>query len=1524
MKKGRFTNPYQILVCFLLFGFFFASNAQVAVPFSPRLESGSMEVRGDIIFVGNNILNRATQANPTEANTPYNGTQDNNALWMEYIDIDGDPSTFSSSSAGLNIADPACSQVRYAGLYWAATYPNERSTDPNAQFTGTPRLEDWNQIKFRIPGGNYVDLIADTAADPVGEEDDIIFNGYNYTNINNSFKDSPYICYKNVTNLVRSNTNPNGEYTVANVRATKGRRNGSSSAGWVLVIIYENPTESGKFISTFDGYAGLGPVSSVDVAVNGFRTLPTPFPVRARIGVGALEGDIGITNDQFRIKANSTASYTTLSTGFNPANNFFNSTITNNGLQVPTRTPYGTNTLGFDLDLFNLNNPTNSVLPNGETGATLRFTSTGDGYGSFLASFSVEIIEPEILLEKRVEDIAGNDITGLGVNLGQQLDYILSFQNRGNDDATNYTIRDVLPSNVTFIPGNLVLPPGVTYVFDAPTNTITFTIPNNLIEIGDPVSTIRMRVRVAENCFDFVDACTDLIENLAYSTYRGFFNSAVITDDPSVSDFDNCGFVTPGATNFLLDDLSSCSFDRTVQLCGANVLLDAGNNFDDYIWYRDVNENGTIDAGDIVLNDGNPDNDLSTLQVTQPGVYIVDKIVSDPCKGFQEVITVIPFGNTQTNPIIDLINDPTNTVEGEVVSCSVDGDLLPKVFLCGLNDTELIQINIPDAVSIIWQRLDEASCASSGDDCANKNGTCTWNQVSTGNSFLASDAGQYRLIINYQNGCFTRFYFNVFKNPLNPEFNKTDIICTTPGNITVTNMPATYEFQLLNAVNGTILVPYSANNGPSFAIANNGAYTIEMRQQDVVGGCIFLLEDIGVLRRDLQVEITTRDSDCNGLGAISISTLNVEPQYYYEILQGGVSVDTHGPSLDNNYTFQNLNPGVYNVLATTDDGCSFTQQVTINDVDNLTANAVPTKPIDCTDGVITVTGSGGVPNPDYLYAIWSYNAVELYADVASIPADVYQIENDFLFTAAQAGDYVFVVVDANNCAFFTNTATIGIAPNVVYDAPIITPEQCFGAEDGSFAITITNSHGYTLSYTLTNPDSSTVTNTSGSFTNLAQGDYFVTITQTSGGASCDLIENFTIGGPTEGLEGTAVLTQPYTCTQTGIIQAQNITGGTAPFDYSIDGVNFQTGPGAATFTDITTGNYTITIRDASGCTFVTDPIPVLPLNPPTDLNFTATTPNCPTQTSDVTVSVVNGNTPFTFSIVAPTTIVATSTSGNTATFNGLAPNTYTFRVLDDKGCSYEETFTIASVSPIDVVGQLVSNVSCFNGADGEALFTISGFGSGSYDYSITGPVPFSGSNQTNTTIPLTGLVAGFYQITVTDTVTNCSDTTTVEIAAPSAALALGMTVTQPTCSVDGNVQLTATDGWGGYTYELIYPDGSTTFTNSTGSFTGLSAPGNYTISVEDANGCSITDSFTINEAIAPVLEIVPNALCYTSAAGLTLTANVTAGGDGNYQYSLNGGTFTASNSFRTSSRYPYGSGQGWKQLYRYRIHNYSS
>lgn len=1458
--------------------FMYTGISQVKNDFDVRYEN---ELRGDLTFIANNIVNRDEGGNDPE--DPYNSTgwrsEYNDRLNMQYIDIDGDPSTFSSSSATLAVPDSDCSLIRYAGLYWSAVYRDNN------------RSSDFNQVKFRAPGGSYVDLTAD----------EILFDGDGDSDFGSY---APYACYKDVTSIVAGLANPDGEYFVANVRASSGDNvQGGVSGGWSLVVVYENPTLPGKYITTFDGYAGIKSGETVDIPFSGFTTLPAPFPVNAKLGVAALEGDNRIGGDQLAIRADSNASFTTLSNTANPSNNFFNSNITDEGVIQTNRNPNSVNTLGWDVDLFTIPNPSQSVIPNSETGATLRASSSQDKYDIFFTSLDVEIIEPLMNLAKTVEDIGGNDITGQGVNLGQYLDYVLTFQNVGNDDAINYTIRDVLPINVTLDESSITMPAGVTYTYDPATRTVLFTIPENIIEEGDPAGTIRMRVQVAENCFDFVDACTDIIQNLAYSTYEGAINSAQITDDPSVSEFNGCGFGTPGATNFLLDDLSACSFSRNVQLCGDNVLLDAGDNFDNYVWYRDENGNNTIDVGtDTVITDADSDNDPSTIVVTEIGTYIVDKQVADPCKDFQEIITVELFGSVQSNPITALINDTSNTIDGDIEICPNDGSELPEIFLCGLNDTELIQINIPDATSIVWEQLDETSCGASVDGCANTNAGCTWNTVDTGNDFLAENDGQYRLVINYQNGCFSRFYFDIYKNPLDPQYTSRDIICDTDGNITVTNMPLTYEFQLVNQSTGNVVVPYSSN--PSFDIANNGAYMVEMRQQGVTDGCVFVLDNIGILDRDFQVDVVPQDTDCNGLGEIAISVLNVEAQYYYEISSGGTVVDTFGPSNDNNYTFENLSDGVYDIAVSTDDGCAYTEQVTINDLTDLELNARISQHITCREGNIQMESSGG--QTPHVYAIWSYvdeNGVTQlsYPSVNDIPASEYQTSQ--IFDIYDPGDYTFVVVDRNNCYDISNTVSIEFRPAAEYNATTVTDVVCYGDASGAITFNLVDDNGFQLTYYLfdattfdeNNYDLTTAlaTNTSGYFPGLTDGDYAVVINQRKGSADCDYFEYASISAPSFALDADAVLTQDYTCLQDGIIEAQNITGGTAPYEYSIDGVNFGS---ASTFNNLTDGTYTVTVRDDLGCIFTTNAITIDPLDPPTDIDFTATNPLCPTFVSDVTLSVTGGEPNLVYELISPAGSAVNN--GNNNTFAGLAPGTYMFRVTDNDGCFYDESFTIAPVTEVSVSGQLVGNITCIGDNDGEIEYTVNNFNT-DYDYSVTGPANFSGTAETNGTISLTGLAEGTYSITVTDNFTNCTDTADVTIAAPPAAITAPITLTQPTCLADGSVNIAASGGWGSYTYEIISGPGGYTLPapQTSGLFSGLDIGGTYQFTVTDANGCVFTDDFVINEAIAPVLDIVPNNICYDDATGLTLTANITSGGDGNYEYNLNGGPFQSSNVF---------------------------
>ena len=204
--------------------------------------------------------------------------------------------------------------------------------------------------------------------------------------------------------------------------------------------------------------------------------------------------------------------------------------------------------------------------------------------------------------------------------------------------------------------------------------------------------------------------------------------------------------------------------------------------------------------------------------------------------------------------------------------------------------------------------------------------------------------------------------------------------------------------------------------------------------------------------------------------------------------------------------------------------------------------------------------------------------------------------------------------------------------------------SCFGESSGRIQFNLVDNNGYQLTFSLFDSDDQPLgENGSGSFSNLPEGDYRVVINQRKGSASCDYEENFSISAPSTAIQGDAVLIQDYSCLQEGIIEAQNVSGGTVPYEYSIDGINFipDTTANAHRFENLTDGNYTITIRDANDCTFVTNQIVIDRPNPPTDLTIVESQITCPAQTVNLTVNAINGTAPYTYSIIAPSTITPT-------------------------------------------------------------------------------------------------------------------------------------------------------------------------------------------------------------------------------------------------------------------------------------------
>jgi len=1360
MKKPTYFNTI-IVVLLLIFGL--QTFAQNYVPFTPRF---NQDVKGDIVLIGNNIL--GPDNNAFNDNTVYNHNVD-----MRYIDIDTDASTYSSSSADLTIDNPNCYRIIHAGLYWGAV-------------TNGP--ESITDVKLMGPTGGYQDVTGT-----------VIFEA-NGTSVDggNSFS---YACYADVTAIVTGLASDLGTYTVANVSSAQGETgsfdpyNGTGySAGWSLFIVYEDPTLPGKSITSFDGFSAIsvaGGNPTLDIPVSGFRTVPAPTPVRANFAFATLEGDSPILGDQLLLNG------VNLSTADRPATNFFNSSVTQlSATPVNDRNPNSTNTLGFDTGVMAVPNPGNTVIANDDTTATVRLETSGDTYFPYFFALAVDIIEPNIVLTKIVEDALGNNIGGQLVGLGDELNYVIGFQNTGNDDATNLIIRDILPINIVFnYPADIVsLPPGVTVQsYNPVTREIIFEVDNSVVEVNDPVSEIRFKVTVVESCSLLSDACSNIVTNQAYATYNGTLNPLFeITDDPSISSNTGC-LLTPSATNFLAD--LDCTFTEEVILCGDSVVLTAANGYDSYSW--STSPTGTPEIGTT-----------QSITVTSTGTYYSFNTATAPCQSIEQEYNVITFGANVPNPVLPYAD--------QIVTCPNDGKELPNIFLCGANDSRYIQTYITDATSIIWEKLDETSCPAVADqDCANEDATCTWNQVETGPDYLVDTAGQYRLTLNYEGGCFNQFYFNVYTNLLVPTVTSRDIICTTPGEIVVNDVPSGYEYSI-DGVN------YQASN--IFTITSPGIYTVYIRQVGVSPNpCIFTVPDVQIRERDFTVSTIITQPYCNGeLGSVHIAANDADPQYFFSIYQGATLINSVGPITASDYTFSNLNPGVYTVNVSTEDSCTFSDDIEIINPPLLTATAALTQPLTCTDGEITVYPEGGTP--PYFYFV---NSTTVFQTTPII-------------TVTSAGIYNITVVDSNNCSAET-TITVDAVPAPEFNVST-TDILCTDAGDvGTISFNVTNPNGNTLEYSI---DNGVTFFNSPIFTGLAAGNYEAVVQYTFGPDVCVTSPQTVTISAIDAIDGTVTLTAPYTCSSNGTITVSGVTGGTPPYMYSIDGVNFQSGN---TFTGLTAGTYTITVSDANDCTFVSAPITIDQLDPPTDLTFSNTPLSCPSVTSDITITGTTGGTaPLEYQIIAPATSATAYQTSNI--FLGLAPGTYTFQVRDANDCTYSESYTIPPLPPITISTVLTKDLDCTASPDGIITGTISG-GTAPFTYAVS----FNGGGYTNlgtTGSPFTYTVTtdGTYQFQITDANGCIVESGVQTVNAISLPEIISVVQTAPIlCNGDSNAAIDITINPSVGTPAFVI----NVYNNTTGvdygtQTSGLTA-GNYTITLTDSKSCTDTETIVIAE-----------------------------------------------------------------------------
>ncbi len=334
----------------------------------------------------------------------------NNSRTMTWIDADGDPSTFDSSSSDLSL--PAGATVLFAGLYYGGKLGASSGGSP------APNPSANNTVLFKAPGEtSYRSLTTATTPDTSSTQ---------------------YQGFVNVTDIVQAAGA--GTYWTANVQLGTGLSD-ATEGGWALVVAYGDPNAPSRNLSIFDGLQNVSSSGNVTIPLSGFQT-PLSGPVNSTVGMVAYEGDLGTTGDGASIQGGS-GSFTALSNAVNPANNVFNSTISNAGALVTSRTPSFQNNLGYDADLFS----TTNVLGNNQRSTQVRLSTNGDAYQPGVVTIATDLFAPKITATKTVDRATAN--------LGDTLTYTVAIQNTGQDGAAGTTFTDPIPAGAAFVPGSI-------------------------------------------------------------------------------------------------------------------------------------------------------------------------------------------------------------------------------------------------------------------------------------------------------------------------------------------------------------------------------------------------------------------------------------------------------------------------------------------------------------------------------------------------------------------------------------------------------------------------------------------------------------------------------------------------------------------------------------------------------------------------------------------------------------------------------------------------------------------------------------------------------------------------------------------------------------------------------------------------------------------------------------------------------------------------------------------------------------
>ncbi len=443
--------------------------------------------------------------------------------------------------------------------------------------------------------------------------------------------------------------------------------------------------------------------------------------------------------------------------------------------------------------------------------------------------------------------------------------------------------------------------------------------------------------------------------------------------------------------------------------------------------------------------------------------------------------------------------------------------------------------------------------------------------------------------------------------------------------------------------------------------------------------------------------------------------------------------------------------------------------------------------------------------------------------------------------------------------YLNDSFTLVPAPPGVVNLVSQTNVACRGESDGSLTVNYTGGSGGTVNYFWSNSF------TGATDTALAAGNYTITATDSLG---CTASASYTITQPANGINLQNPVITPASCpgVANGAIVA-NATGGSGALTYAWTEVSNSAHLSGASISSLLSGTYTLTVTDANNCSVSASYVVTAPAAIVIDSLVPHAEPCFGLNTGGASVYIHGGTAPVDY--LWTTSTGDTLSSSNSLGYDFLSDvsaGTVSVIITDANHCSAFDTTTITQPTALAISLVNQTNLLCFGGNNGSMMLTASG-GTPAYTYAWS-----NGSNTLNDSM----LSAGVYTITLTDT-KQCTAVQSYTLTQPT-ALVSNPGVDNILCFGASNGQVDANPSGGTPPYAFKWSNGDST------QIAGGLAPGAYTGTVADNNGCTVTLSANIIQPAQLNVSFTPSPVKCIGQKNGSVTISLT-GGTPPYGYS---------------------------------------